>query len=122
MNKSYTLVSAILFGLVALLHLIRAFMGWEVLIGDNVLPVVRSWVVFGVTICLAAWGFRGSKGYAVVSAVLFGLVALLHLYRVLISQTVVIIDTLTVPMTASWIGFIVSAGLCVWGFLSYRSS
>ncbi len=121
MNKSYAIVSAILFGIVALLHLLRGFLGWEVAIGDYMLPVTDSWAVFGVAICLAVWGIRGSRSYAAVSATLFSLVALLHLYRVLITHTVVTIDALTVPVTASWVGFVVSGALSVWGFLSYRS-
>lgn len=122
MNKSYAIVSSVLFAFVALLHLIRALLGWEVIIGDYMLPVARSWVVFGIVICLAAWGARGSKGYALVSAVLFSLVALLHLYRVLVTETVVIVDSLQVPVSASWTGFAISAILSVWGFLAYKSS
>lgn len=121
MNKNYAIISAILFGLVALLHLTRALMGWEVAIGDYMLPVERSWIVFGATICLAAWGIRGSKAYTAVSAVLFGLAGLLHLYRVLITQTPVTIDTFPVSLSASWIGFVVSAVFSIWGFLIYRS-
>ncbi len=121
MKKSYAIVSTILFGLVALLHLIRAFLGWNVAIGDYMLPVERSWIVFGATICLTAWGIRGSKGYTVVSSLLFGLVALLHLYRALITQTVVTIDALQVPLSASWVGFVISAAFSIWGLLAYRS-
>ena len=121
MNKNYAIVSAILFGLVAVLHLVRALMGWEVAIGDYMLPVARSWIVFGITICLAAWGIRGSKGYAVVSAALFGLVALFHLYRAAITETVITIDSFVVPLSASWVGFVASAALSVWGFNTYKS-
>ncbi len=120
-KKNYTIVSAMLFGLVALLHLIRALLGWDVAIGDYMLPIERSWVVFGATICLTAWGIRGSKGYAVVSSLLFGLVALLHLYRALITQTVVTIDALHVPISASWAGFVISAAFSIWGLFSCRS-
>lgn len=121
MKKTYALVSAILFGLVALLHLARALTGWDVFIGDYMLPVVRSWIVFGVTLCLAAWGIRGGGTYALVSSILFGLVALLHLYRVLVTQTVVTVDTLLVPLSASWVGAAVSVVLCIWGFRSYAT-
>lgn len=121
MKKTYALVSAILFGLVALLHLARALTGWDVFIGDYMLPVARSWIVFGVTLGLAAWGIRGGGTYALVSSILFGLVALLHLYRVLVTQTVVTVDTLLVPLSASWIGAAVSVVLCIWGFRSYAT-
>ncbi len=120
MQKNYTLVSAIVFGAVALFHLVRAFTGWEVSIGSHMIPVVRSWIAFGITICLAAWAIRGSKGYAIVSAVVFGLVALLHLYRAAITGTVVTIDNLLVPVAASWVGFLVSAALATWGVGYYR--
>lgn len=121
MKKTYAVVSAILFGLVALLHLARALTGWDVFIGDYMLPVARSWIVFGVTLCLAAWGIRGGGTYALVSSILFGLVALLHLYRVLITQTVVTVDTLLVPLSASLVGAAVSVVLCIWGFRSYAT-
>lgn len=121
MKKTYALVSAILFGLVALLHLARALTGWDVFIGDYMLPVARSWIVFGVTLCLAAWGIRGGGTYALVSSILFGLVALLHLYRVLVTQTGVTVDTLLVPLSASWAGATVSVVLCIWGFRSYAA-
>lgn len=121
MKKTYAVVSAILFGLVALLHLARALTGWDVFIGDYMLPVARSWIVFGVTLCFAAWGIRGGRTYVLVSSILFGLVALLHLYRVLVTQTVVTVDTLLVPLSASWVGAAVSVVLCIWGFRSYAT-
>lgn len=121
MNKNYyTTVSSILFFLVALLHLFRVFFAWEVTIGDYTLPVARSWVVFGVTLCLGAWGFLGSKGYTALSAILFALVAMLHLFRVLIADTIVVIDSVTVPLSASWTSFVISAALSVWGFVTYK--
>ncbi|PWW81810.1 hypothetical protein CR164_08290 [Prosthecochloris marina] len=122
MNKNYyTIVSSILFILVALLHLVRALMGWDVAIGDYMLPVGRSWVVFGIILCLGAWGIRGSKGYIAISAILFALVALLHLYRVLVTETIIIIDSFVVPLSASWVGFVISTALSAWGFLTYKA-
>lgn len=35
MNKSYAIVPAILFGLAALPHMIRALMGQDVVVGDS---------------------------------------------------------------------------------------
>lgn len=121
MNKAYTVISVLLFILVAIFHLVRALLGWDVLIGDYSLPVMRSWIVFGILLCLAGWGLKGSGAYFIVSAVLFGLVAILHIYRVLVTETVVLVNNLEFPLSASWSAFALCLLLCVWGIKSYAS-
>ncbi len=53
-----------------------------------------------------------NRHYLVVSATLFALVAIAHLLRLVNSLTVTVADYV-VPMTVSWIGFIVPALLAV---------
>lgn len=51
--------------------------------------------------------------YLVVSAIIFGLVAIIHLVRAL-NNWAFIVGPMTIPISASWIGFIVTAALCLW--------
>ena len=53
--------------------------------------------------------------YCVVSGVLFLLVALAHLLRIVNGMTVQV-DEYVVPMSVSWVGFIVPAALAFWAF------
>jgi len=59
------------------------------------------------------------RAYCAVSATLFTLVALAHLAR-LSNGWSVEIETAVVPMLVSWIGFIATASLAVWGFRKVR--
>jgi hypothetical protein len=54
------------------------------------------------------------KTFATIAAVIFALVALLHLLRLVMGWSVVI-DAWTVPMWVSWIGFVVAGGLSYYG-------
>lgn len=58
-----------------------------------------------------------SKTYAVVSGVIFGLVALLQAARA-VAATPVRVGTFDVPVFASWIAALVAGGLCIWAFSS----
>ena len=55
------------------------------------------------------------KNYCLISGVLFGLVGLAHLLRIL-NGVSVHVDEYNVPMSVSWIGFIVPAALAFWAF------
>ena len=57
-HKNYCLISGILFGLVALAHLLRVVYGMPVLVADYDVPMVFSWLGFIVPASLAAWAFR----------------------------------------------------------------
>ena len=57
----------------------------------------------------------GHKNYCMVSGGLFLLVALAHLLRIVYGMSIQI-DDFAVPMLASWIGLMVSAGLAFWAF------
>ena len=51
--------------------------------------------------------------YFIISGVIFGLVAIIHLIRAL-SNWAFVIGPITLPLSASWIGFIMTAVLCLW--------
>lgn len=51
--------------------------------------------------------------YLVVSAFIFGLVAIIHFVRAL-NYWPFVIGPVTIPVLASWIGFILTAALCLW--------
>ena len=56
--KFYLYVSAALFGVVALIHVVRAVAGWTFLVGPLEVPISASWIGFVVTCALAVWAFR----------------------------------------------------------------
>lgn len=55
------------------------------------------------------------RTYLLVSGILFGLVASAHLLR-LVYQVPITVEEYPVPMTASWIGFVLPALLAAWAF------
>ena len=54
------------------------------------------------------------KTFATIAAVIFALVALLHLLRLVMGWSVVI-DSWTVPMWVSWVALVVAGGLSYYG-------
>jgi hypothetical protein len=63
----------------------------------------------------------GSKGYCLVSGVLFSLVALAHLLRIVYGLSIQV-DDAAIPMVVSWVGLIVPAGLAIWAFRITRGA
>jgi hypothetical protein len=61
MNRSYSLVSAIVFALVALIQIVRAASGWVLQVGNYSVPTGASWILAIVAIALSVWGFRDSS-------------------------------------------------------------
>jgi len=57
MSNYYAAVSALIFGLVALAHLVRIIKRWTVEIGPYDVPMAVSWVGLVVAALLAIWGF-----------------------------------------------------------------
>jgi len=57
-QKPYLLLSAVIFGLVGIMHLLRAINGWIFQIGDWSAPATISWAAGAVAILLSIWGFR----------------------------------------------------------------
>lgn len=58
MKSNYTLVSGVVFGVVALLQFVRATAGWAVQIGPLNVPVWCSWIFVILAGSLAIWAFR----------------------------------------------------------------
>ena len=56
MVKSYVAISAIIFALVAIAHVIRIVQGWQVQLGDLGVAMSVSWVALVVSAALAVWG------------------------------------------------------------------
>ena len=56
-----------------------------------------------------------SNAYAIVSALIFALVAVGHVVR-LINRWAVVIGPYNVSMNVSWAALVVSALLAIWGF------
>ncbi len=60
--KTYLITSAVVFGLVAIIHLLRALNGWQFVVGPYEIPVSASWIGFLVTGALCAWAIRAATG------------------------------------------------------------
>jgi hypothetical protein len=56
-RRAYLLVTAAIFSLIALLHLVRIFFGWSVMLASWSVPMWLSWVALIVTGALAYFGF-----------------------------------------------------------------
>jgi hypothetical protein len=54
------------------------------------------------------------KTFSTIAAAIFGVVAVLHLVRILAGWTIVF-DGWTVPMWVSWVGLIIAGGLSYYG-------
>jgi hypothetical protein len=57
MSNYYAAVSALIFAVVALAHLVRVIKGWAVQIGPFSVSLAASWIGFVVAALLAIWGF-----------------------------------------------------------------
>lgn len=60
-----------------------------------------------------------SNAYPLLSAFIFFVVFLIHLFRLILNWTVVVNDW-TVPYWISYPGAVGSAALCTWGFVQAR--
>ena len=54
-----------------------------------------------------------SRAYLVISGTIFGIVAILHLLRV-VNGWAVVVGPWSAPMWISWLGTLLPAALCVW--------
>lgn len=57
-QKTFALVAGVIFALVALLHVLRLFMGWPIVIGGWSVPMWLSWVGLVVAGGLSVLGLR----------------------------------------------------------------
>ena len=60
-QRTFSLVTAVLFLLIALLHAVRLLRGWQVTIEGAVVPIWISWIGFAIAAYLAYAGFRLAK-------------------------------------------------------------
>jgi len=61
MTSKYIFVSGVVFGLVAVIHAVRALYQWPVIIGSLDIPAWISWVAVIVSGSLCAWAFRSGR-------------------------------------------------------------
>jgi hypothetical protein len=59
--RSFSGLAAAIFAIVAMLHLVRAVMGWEVAIGALAIPLWASWVATLAAGALAWLGYRAAR-------------------------------------------------------------
>ena len=57
MLNYYAAVSALIFAVVAIVHLIRILRGWSVHVGSYAVPMSLSWIGLAIASLLAIWGF-----------------------------------------------------------------
>ena len=55
-REAFCIVAAVIFAVVALLHLLRIYMDWPVVIADWSVPMWVSWIALVVAGILAIWG------------------------------------------------------------------
>ena len=60
-QRTFSLITATLFSLIALLHALRILRGWHVTIGDIVVPIWVSWIGLAIAAYLAYEGFKLSR-------------------------------------------------------------
>ena len=61
MSNKYAVVSGVIFGVVAVLQAIRAFVQLPVHVGSFEIPVAASWVAAVVAGSLCVWAFRSKN-------------------------------------------------------------
>jgi len=57
-TKTFSLVAGLVFGVVAVIQILRIIMGWEVMIGGWVVPTWFSWIAVAVAGFLSFTGLR----------------------------------------------------------------
>jgi uncharacterized membrane protein len=60
-HQTFSLTTAVLFFLIALLHAARLLRGWQVTIEGAVVPIWISWIGLAIAAYLAYEGFRLAK-------------------------------------------------------------
>ena len=57
-QRTFSLITAVLFFLIALLHAVRLLRGWQVTVAGAVVPIWLSWIGLAIAAYLAYQGFR----------------------------------------------------------------
>jgi uncharacterized membrane protein len=60
-QQTFSLTTAVIFSLMALLHAVRLLRGWQVTLADAVVPIWISWIALAIAVYLAYEGFRLAK-------------------------------------------------------------
>ena len=60
-QRTFSLVTAVLFSLIALLHAVRLLRGWQVMVEGAAIPIWISWIGLAIAAYLAYQGFLLSK-------------------------------------------------------------
>ena len=60
-NKNYLTITAIIFSIIFVLHVMRILLGWEAQIGGWMIPLWFSWIGILVSGYLAFAGFKMTK-------------------------------------------------------------
>ena len=63
---------------------------------------------------------NSTQAYLIVSAAIFGIVAIIHLVRA-INNWAFVIGPMTIPVSVSWVGFVLTAALCLWSIRLFTS-
>jgi hypothetical protein len=56
MTKAYIAISAIIFAVVTIVHLVRIVQGWHFQLGEIGVAMSVSWIALIVSAALAVWG------------------------------------------------------------------
>ena len=59
--KPFTTIAAVIFGLMALLHIYRLFTDFQVIVGSHTIPYNVSWIALIVTALLSYGLFREAR-------------------------------------------------------------
>jgi hypothetical protein len=59
--RSYCIVSAVIFALVALAHVVRLLRHWPLQLGPVVVAPEASWIGLAVAVVLCLWGLRAAR-------------------------------------------------------------
>jgi hypothetical protein len=57
MSNAYAAVSALLYAILAVMHLVRIINQWSVVIGPNNVSMNVSWLALVVSALISIWGF-----------------------------------------------------------------
>ena len=60
-QKTFSTVVGVIFSVIAILHLLRAVLGWNAVIGSFTIPMWVSWVAFVVATYLAYSALRPAR-------------------------------------------------------------
>lgn len=60
-NRPFTLLAAVIFALMALVHLYRIVTHFQIILGSHVIPMTASWIAIAITGLLAVMLYRESQ-------------------------------------------------------------